>query len=217
MSGRSNVFLLSNGENNILIDTGPKLKWDKLETRLRHLNVKTVECLILTHTHYDHAENAARIREKYSARVIVHKDEASYLESGENILPDGTNFITRTIVSLFAKRFLSAARYEPCRHDFLVDSVFDLTEFGFNAYVMHTPGHTAGSMSVIIDDEVAFVGDTMFGVFKWSVFPPYANDIKQMICSWGSLLETKCSLFIPGHGSVNDRLLVQKCYNKRRK
>jgi glyoxylase-like metal-dependent hydrolase (beta-lactamase superfamily II) len=132
-------------------------------------------------------------------------------------LAGGTNLITGIIVKMFAKRFLSESRYEPCMYDYLVDSVFELKDFGFNAYILHTPGHTAGSVSVIIDNEVAIVGDTMFGIFKWSVFPPYANDIRQMIYSWGSLLETRCSLFLPGHGSANDRPLVQRCYNKKRK
>lgn len=216
LSGRSNVFLLTNGEKNILIDTSPKLMWNTLVKRLKQLNVNRIDYLILTHTHYDHAENSSRIKEKYNAQIIVHKDEASYLTSGENILPKGTNLITRIIVNLFAKRFLSLARYEPCEYDLLVDTVLELNDIGFNAFIMHTPGHTIGSMSLIIDNEVAIVGDTMFGVFKWSIFPPYANDIKQMVKSWRSLLETKCSVFIPGHGSANDRSLVQKDYDKRK-
>jgi hydroxyacylglutathione hydrolase len=216
LTGRSNVFLLTNGEKNILIDTSSKSTWNILEKRLKQLSVNGIDYLILTHTHYDHAENSSLIKEKYKAQVIVHKNEASYLTSGENIIPKGTNLITRVIVNLLAKRFLSITRYNPCKYDILVNSVFELNHIGFNAYIMHTPGHTIGSMSVIIDNEVAIVGDTMFGIFKWSVFPPYANDIKQIVNSWGSLLETKCSVFIPGHGSANDRLLVQKEYNKRR-
>ena len=214
LSGRSNVFLLTNGEKNILIDTSPKYKWKKLEKRLKLLEVDLIDYLILTHTHYDHAENAKKIRDKYGAKVIVHSDEASYLASGENIVPGGTNVITKFIIRLLAKQFLSAARYEPCQYDYLVDSTFDLKKFGFNAYILHTPGHTIGSMSIIIDDNIAIVGDAMFGVFKWSVFPPYANNITQMIDSWGKLLKTNCLVFIPAHGSANSRSLVQKEYNR---
>jgi hydroxyacylglutathione hydrolase len=69
-------------------------------------------------------------------------------------------------------------------------------------------------MSIVVDNEVALVGDTMFGVLKWSVFPPYANDVKQMVKSWGLLLDTNCPVFIPSHGSANGRPLVQKDYDR---
>ena len=178
------------------------------------MEVDILDYLILTHTHYDHAENSKKIKEKYGTKIIVHKDEASCLTSGENILPDGTNAITKLIIRLLGAKLLSRFNYEPCQYDYLVDSVFDLNTMGFNAYIMHTPGHTIGSMSIIIDDNIALVGDTMFGVFKWSVFPPYANNIIQMIDSWGKLLKTNCLLFIPSHGSANSRTLVQKEYSK---
>ncbi|MCX6243685.1 MAG: hypothetical protein NTU98_03175 [Bacteroidetes bacterium] len=34
--------------------------------------------------------------------------------------------------------------------------------------------------------------------------------------SWGKLLETDCSWFIPSHGTANSRSLVQEDYNKRK-
>jgi beta-lactamase superfamily II metal-dependent hydrolase len=58
LSGRSNVFLLTNGGKNILIDTSPKYMWNKLQKRLAALNVNHLDYLILTHTHMDHAENS---------------------------------------------------------------------------------------------------------------------------------------------------------------
>lgn len=215
LSGRSNVFLITNGEKNILIDTGPDNMWTRLEEKLTDLSIDHIDYLILTHSHFDHAANAQKIKEKYNALVIIHKSEAPYLKTGENIVPEGTNLFTRAIVRLFAAKVLLKLGYQPCQPDILIDSYFDLKELGFNGSVIHTPGHTPGSLSVVFDDEVALVGDTMFGVFRGSVFPPYATDINQMIRSWGRLLETNCSLFIPSHGSANYRTLVQKDFKKR--
>jgi hydroxyacylglutathione hydrolase len=216
LAGRSNVFLLTNGMQNILIDTSVKSNWKKLDERLSALNIKLLDFLILTHTHFDHAGNSNKIAERYNAQVVVHESEASYLVSGDNIIPNGTNPVTRTLIFLFAKKLFPRYKYDPCKYDLLADSTIDFKKSGFNAYIIHTPGHTKGSMSVIVDDEIAIVGDAMFGVFKWSVLPPYGNDVKQMIKSWGMLLDTNCSIFIPGHGSANSRILVQKNYDKRK-
>lgn len=215
LSGRSNVFLLTNGTKNILIDTGPKFMGNRLQRRLCRLNINQIDYLILTHSHFDHTGNVRTIKEKYKARVIIHKDEASCLASGEVIIPLGTNFVTRTLVNLFSKRFAHKLKCKSCPYDLLTDTKNNFKDDGFNAYIMHTPGHSPGSVSVIVDDEIALVGDAMFGVFKWSVFPPYALDANVMIQSWGRLLETKCSVFLPSHGSANSRQLVQKDYNRR--
>jgi hydroxyacylglutathione hydrolase len=215
LSGRSNVFLVTNGQSNILVDTSPKFMWDTLQKRLEELSIHKISLLVLTHSHFDHAANAAAIKEKFNSQVIIHKSEAEYLASGDNILPTGTNMFSRFLVRIFAKQFRSFALYKPCNSDYTFDDIFDLSEFGFNAFLMHNPGHTQGSASLIIDNEVALVGDTMFGVFRWSVFPPFASDQSQMVKSWGRLLQTKCRIFIPSHGSANSRSLVEKDFNKR--
>ncbi len=80
--------------------------------------------------------------------------------------------------------------------------------------IINTPGHSIDSISIIIDDEIAIVGDTLFGKFKNSVFPPFADDVSVMIESWGKLLQTGCKLFLPGHGGEVNRRLLQKEYDK---
>lgn len=215
LSGRSNVFLLTNGQTNMLIDTSSGFMWKTLRKNLESLNIEKIDLLILTHSHFDHAANAARIREKYKASVIIHHTETEYLNSGDNILPAGTNHFSRFLVKAFAERFRSVARYQPCKFDLTIDETYDLSDYGFNAYLMHTPGHTAGSCSLIIENEIALVGDTMFGVFPGSIFPPFANDQNQLIKSWEKLLSTRCKLFIPSHGTENKRSLVEKDYIRR--
>ena len=216
LGGRSNVFLLTNGKVNILIDTSVSRLWNKLQEQLDLLEIKTIDYLILTHAHIDHAANAARIKMKYNASVIIHQHEVEYLITGENSIPNGTAIITRLIVK-FISKFVSSGmlKYEPCKPDIIITSDFNLVEIGFNASLIYTPGHTKGSISLVIDDDIAVVGDTMFGIFKWSVFPPYADDENMMIESWGKLLQTKCSKFLPAHGTANDRLSVRKDYDKR--
>jgi hypothetical protein len=65
-------------------------------------------------------------------------------------------------------------------------------------------------------NEIALVGDAMFGVFKGSVFPPFADDVNQMVASWKLLLATKCNTFLPSHGSTCSRDLLQKNYDRKK-
>lgn len=214
LSARSNVFLLRNSQSAVLIDTSAGFMWNTLQRNLDRIGIDRIDLLILTHSHFDHAANAHKIKEKYNAQVIIHDSEAGYLLTGTNILPVGTNPITVFIVRMFDRQFISFARYQPCKADLAVDSNYDLSGYGFHAYLMHTPGHTKGSLSLIIDNEIAIVGDTMFGILPWTIFPPFASDTRQMVNSWEKLLNTKCTLFLPSHGSANKRSLVEKDFIK---
>ena len=213
--GRCNVFLLSNGSKNILIDTSVSRMWPKLQKQLGKLGINSIDYLILTHAHFDHASNANRIKDKFNAKVAIQHHENRYLSKGDNTIPGGTNIFTSLIINLLSRFLARRFMYTPCKPDMIIDSGYSFVELGFNAHLLHTPGHTVGSMSLIIDDEIAIVGDTMFGVFGWSVFPPFAQDRKTLIQSWGKLLETNCTLFLPAHGTGNYRSLLQRDYLKR--
>lgn len=77
--------------------------------------------------------------------------------------------------------------------------------------------HEEGSISVIIDNEIAIVGDTMFGVLFGSVFSPFADNVQSIIKSWKRLLDTNCKWFLPSHGTGNSRVLLQSQYHKSKK
>jgi hydroxyacylglutathione hydrolase len=214
--GRSNVFLLTNGIVNILIDTSVPRNYHKLVKRLKSLSIGYIDYIILTHSHYDHAGNASAIKESFKTNIILQKDEMNYLKKGDITIPKGTNIFTYFITKQFGFLATTLLKCPVCESDIIFDAIFDLNEFGFDSYIIHTPGHSIGSSCVIVDNEIALVGDTMFGVFPWSVFPPFADDAKQMVSSWGKLLATNCSLFLPSHGREKTREQLKIEYNKRR-
>ena len=216
LGGRSNVFLISCDNRNILVDTSTKTNRRSLINRLDSLSIKpgSLSALILTHAHFDHAANAATIRNTYNAKIIVSEREAGLLESGTNAPLQGAVPVTRFLYNILMKRFnvMDRLGYAPCKHDIVVRGRHDLKDFGFNAYIVPTPGHTAGSMSVIVDDEIAIAGDALVGVFPGSVLPPWAADREQMVRSWKILLDTGCRLFHPSHGRPRDRgMLLKQC------
>ncbi|HPI18879.1 MAG TPA: MBL fold metallo-hydrolase [Candidatus Kapabacteria bacterium] len=213
LSGRSNVFFLKAKGINILIDTSTKRYWKKLNVKLLRLEISKIDFLILTHSHHDHASNANRIKQYFGAKVIIHTEEATYLENGKNPLIKGTNFITKLIVS-FGKSLFSKMKYERCKPDILVEQQYDFEKKGLKAKIIHTPGHSVGSVSLIVDNEIAIVGDTLFGVFKNSVLPPYTSDNIEMLRSWKKLYETGCNYFLSGHGKEKSRKDLENSIKK---
>jgi glyoxylase-like metal-dependent hydrolase (beta-lactamase superfamily II) len=67
---------------------------------------------------------------------------------------------------------------------------------------------------VIVDEHIAIVGDTLFGVLPNSVYPPFRDCHEELVKSWGKLLETGCALFLPGHGRPIIRKLLEKKYRE---
>lgn len=212
-----NSYLIFNGEKYILVDSGRRYAWLRLKHNLEKLGVtdKNLEALILTHTHFDHAENAAEIKAQFGARIIAHETEAGYLEAGDSPLPAGTVFYTKWLMKKFRTKVQPMFRYKPVTCDIPVGDKFDLTPLGFSAYILHVPGHTKGSIAIIVDNEIAFTGDNMVGVFNGSIMPPFGDDIPGIIRSWKTLLDTGCSLFIPNHGTPKKREILKRHYEKK--
>jgi glyoxylase-like metal-dependent hydrolase (beta-lactamase superfamily II) len=209
--GRSNTYLVLDDDISILIDTGLENSKTELMKKLdRLLGERNLSYLILTHTHFDHAGNAAMIKKNYKTRIMVQEGEAENLECGKSPIPHGTNLFTRLLVKIGSK-IKQFNEYQNVEPDYLVGEKHILTS---KCYLIHTPGHSKGSMSLIVDDEVALVGDAMVGIFRWSVFPAFADDVPTMITSRDKLLKTGCNIFLAGHGTPDSRKLLKKQYRK---
>ena len=213
-NGRCNCYLISNGNRFLLVDSGTKRDWNRLNKRLDKLGA-THASLVLTHCHFDHAENAAKLKQTHGTPVWVHRSEGTCLKNGENPVIQGSTPVTKLLIQVLRwTRQLVRLNYAPVNHDCLVDERLDLDPFGFPGYILHTPGHTPGSLSVIIENEIALVGDTLFGIFRGSVFPPFADNPKLMVQSWKKLLDTGCTTFLPAHGSERDKAVLKRQYDK---
>ncbi|MFA5848671.1 MAG: MBL fold metallo-hydrolase [Bacteroidales bacterium] len=201
LSLRSNAFLIEAGGFKILVDTGRKIAYKKLLKNLSFLDCKGIDYLILTHTHYDHCQNAFALKELYKCKIVASMFESDFAIAGYTPVPKGTVAPARMISALGRILGDKIAGYKPFNADMIVGEHLGFKkDMGLNIDVIHTPGHSPGSLSVIIDGEIAIVGDTLFGVLRDSIFPPFADDIPLMKKSWKQLLDTGCTLFLPGHG-----------------
>lgn len=208
LGGRANVYLLQAGPRALLVDTGRRDRCTALSARLDRLGIARIALIVLTHTHYDHAENAAALAGRYGAAVVVQEREAGALRRGDSPLPRGSLWATRWLMNRWRSRLQPRCLYPPVEPGIVVGERLGFEALGFPVEAIHLPGHSPGSLALVVDDEIALVGDTLFGVLPGSVWPPFADDTAQLLASWERLLATPCRLFLPGHGGAigRDRL-----------
>jgi glyoxylase-like metal-dependent hydrolase (beta-lactamase superfamily II) len=217
--GKSNAYLVSAPDLVILIDTGCSKNLKPLEQVLRQkeLQITDIDYIVVTHAHYDHVGHLAEIKEKSGAKVLAHRDAVDYLKNGHTPFPKGTMLLFK-IISNAGNRFFSVGgKFTPVEPDILIEGDYDLLKSEPTIRIIHTPGHTSGSVCLIINDESAIVGDTLFNVLPETVYPPFANDENELIKSWEKLLATGCSVFYPGHGKPFSRDKFRKSFEKKKK
>ncbi|MDE5753544.1 MAG: MBL fold metallo-hydrolase [Oscillospiraceae bacterium] len=139
----TNCYILDCGNNQVVaIDIGgtPQKVLNILKTE--NLNLKAI---LLTHGHYDHVAGVESVRQATGAEVYIHEKDAIMLESGK------ANLAYQ----------LSSEIYQPVQK-YQVAQAGDILEIGnLEIQVMHTPGHTSGSVCYIIGNQM-FCGDTIF-------------------------------------------------------
>lgn len=210
--GRCNVYLVSREGRSALVDTGWAGDGKRLLEKLR--TPGPPEEVIMTHTHFDHAGNACRIRNAFNPLFVVHESEKGYLETGDSPLPGGTRRWSGHISRVGRERVPHWFHVPGVEAGLTVTDRLDLERFGLPGFVLHTPGHSPGSVSVIVDHEIALVGDTMIG-YPWSVWPAWGDDASLILKGWETLLATGSRLFLPGHGMAIGRERLEKEFEKK--
>lgn len=214
LTGRSNSYLISTGKDILLVDTGRKSRRTRLTLQLLHHSKEGADWLILTHVHFDHCENASYIQEKFQSKIITSRKSEELCRKGRTRIPSGTNKWLKMITDFINKLPVNISRYQAFSPDFTVKKEFSFPKTDFAIQLIATPGHSADSISIIVNNEIALVGDVLFGVFPNRVLPPFADDKEELIKSWGKLLETGCHTFLPGHGKAIKRSLLEREYQK---
>lgn len=159
-----NCYLVSEGNSGILIDPGVSGK--DITDACKGINI---EYIFLTHSHFDHVESVAEIKEKTGAKVIASQKCSENL--GDNI---------KNVSYLFGedKSFAPA--------DIIVGDKEVIKTSFCDVKCIFTPGHTDGSVSFVIEGHV-FTGDTIFrmSVGRWDLptgnFSELENSVKERI------------------------------------
>ncbi len=186
----------------ILVDCGNRGSEVKILETLKKLDLDPgmLKLLILTHAHYDHAGSARKLKELTGCKIMIHRTESHRLRKGWTPIPSGTRWKAKVLVGLGRVLGRRLMKYAGAEADLVSDEVFDLKSFDFPGKVIHTPGHTCGSMIVLMDGGELISGDTFFGLENKLHFPPFAEDRRALLRSWGAIRELKVKTIYPAHG-----------------
>lgn len=158
--GSVNCYVIEIDSGYILIDTGASNKRKTLEKELESAGCKPghLKLIILTHGDFDHTGNAAYLRQKFGAKIAMHRDDAGMLERGDIFWNRKSgNFLIRAMASTLF-RFGQSQR---CSPDLYLEDGQDLSEYGFGARVLHIPGHSKGSIAILTAGGALFCGDLL--------------------------------------------------------
>ncbi|KUG04182.1 metallo-beta-lactamase superfamily hydrolase [hydrocarbon metagenome] len=199
--GITNCYLIKGYRGYIMIDAG-SLRKEKLFLALlakQHISPQDIDLIIITHAHFDHIGSLAGIKRMCSCPVLAHPVEARIMREGEIVIPPGTNMLG-SAVSFLGKRVRPLLAFEPVESEITIDCQYDLGEFGIKGKILPTPGHTIGSLSVLLTNGNALVGDLAANLTGLSVYPPFAEMPAEIYSSWGSILRHGGVNIFPAHG-----------------
>lgn len=179
----TNCYLVKDSEQKccMMIDPGGEVSNFKDEIS----NMESFKYILLTHGHFDHILKAKEYRDITGAKIVISKLDSKF--TSDNYLNLSNRMLRRSKVKL-----------ENFDADILLNDG-DILPFGNNNIrVLHTPGHTHGSVCYIIDN-VIFSGDTLFADNCGSTRFPTGN-VNELNTSLKKLysLEENYELY-PGH------------------
>lgn len=201
-SAMSNMFLV-HGTRAILVDTGNPGNGARMLAHLARHNVAPhdITLILLTHGHVDHFGSAAELQHLTGAPVAIHRNDIDAVQRGRNPpLPS-----TRLRATML-KPFLTH-RAPPVEPTIVFDGTFDLSSFGVDGTVLHTPGHTSGSVSMVLASGEIIAGDIWMGGHMGGAVQPqmpryhyFVEDRAQLHNSMRTLLRLDAHTIYVGHG-----------------
>lgn len=195
--GNVNCYIIENGTNGILVDTGKKEFIDKVIESCKSYNVKLI---ILTHAHFDHAENAARISNVLGIPVGMNENDCNLIQSNTNQSLSAVNILGKIVLSASLREF-SVRPIPEFKPNVLLHDNDSLSDYGIDARIISLPGHTDGSIGIDLDHRHLIVGDALMNMFYPTVSMLY-HDRDKMLESAGKISGIGNRTIYFGHGKT---------------
>jgi hydroxyacylglutathione hydrolase len=196
-----NAYLVRADDGFILIDTGLRSNRKALDSALEgaRCGPGDLKLVVITHGDADHASNALYLRQKYGAKIAMHRAEVEAVESGDMFQSRGPlspmRRLLKPLMSLFMLK--KGDRFTP---DVLLDEGDRLTEYGLDATVFHVPGHTRGSLAALTADGAFFSGDFLQNRTRPSI-ATFVDDAAVLRAEFERIKTLNIQTVYPGHGT----------------
>ena len=191
----SRAYLLVENDQLALIDAGPPMSGSasRVFAYIESIGRRPEELslLLMTHGHPDHVGGARAIVKRTRALVLTHRSDTHGKRGGRRYVGGSSGMLAR--LSLVRP----AQAHVPIDHG-------QVTNLLGGIRVLHTPGHTPGSVCFLLEREgLLFSGDTLFSdgerVSRSVPFPGY--DRHDYVASLRSLAEMDFAILCGGHGA----------------
>ena len=158
-SNSASVYLLTSGEGLMLVDSGLPGAVDQIAGQLeeRGHTLSDLQAIVLTHSHGGHTGSAADLALRSGAQIMAHHDEVPYIEQ---TVPLPFSSLVKHLLNRLGDRLLF--KRTPCKVDRALKDG-DVIEALGGLRVIHTPGHTPGSIALYQPErQILFCGDVFF-------------------------------------------------------
>jgi glyoxylase-like metal-dependent hydrolase (beta-lactamase superfamily II) len=202
----SNCYLITD-KKKILVDCGCQGDWVVLRNDLisRGVRISELSAVVLTHVHFDHCGCAAYLQAE-GVPVIASVLAASPLALGYQ---EGKSLLQRAAKLPWLGDLMKEQRRFPAvAVDVAVETQLDLTPFGVEGEIVCSGGHTEASVSVVLSNRTACVGDLVMGGFlglppAWKPhYHPLSINNEQALRQIISFRDSGIEHFCVGHGDI---------------
>lgn len=183
----THYYIIDTGSTRLMVDAGWAGTLPELKSQLKRygLDLSSINYLMITHSHPDHAGLAQEIKQAGGARLIILEKQVPFLNE------------LKAFYKKKGEPFVSI-QIDPGDLVLKTGSRLELANIGIRGEIIETPGHSDDSISLVLDSGMAFIGD----LHPPELMEDTAVDVTTQ--SWIRLIEAGAHKFYPAHGDPFD-------------